>query len=77
VKKGRLLVNGRLYTVTEVRLGRPEGEKVTFPVVRAGIVMNAFGLLPSVPATTTSTTGTTDESTTPTTDGSTAVGATP
>jgi hypothetical protein len=39
--------------------------------------MNAFGLLPSVPATTTSTTGTTDESTTPTTDGSTAVGATP
>lgn len=77
VKKGRLLVNGRLYTVTEVRLGRPEGDTVTFPVVKAGIVMNAFGLLPNVPATTTPTPETTDESTTPTTDGSTAVGATP
>lgn len=82
VKKGRLLVSGRLYTVTEVRLGKPEGDNVTYPVVRAGILMNAFGLLPNVPAAPTSTTDgtetpTDDESITPTTDGTTAVGATP
>ena len=36
VKKGRLIVGGRLYSVTEVRLSRPEGENLGFPVVRAG-----------------------------------------
>lgn len=80
VKKGRLLVDGRLYSVSEVRLGKPEGEK-GYPLVRAGILLNAFGLLPNVPATTTTSTSTTDttedESTTPTTDATSAAGATP
>jgi hypothetical protein len=81
VKKGRLVVDGRLYSVSEVRLGKPEGDK-SYPLVRAGIVLNAFGLLPNVPATTSTSTSTTtdtteDESTTTTTDGTSAVGATP
>lgn len=71
VKKGRLVVNGRLYSVTEVRLGKPEG-KVKYPVVRAGILLNAFGLLPNVPAAPTPETDTTAS-----TDGSSAAGATP
>jgi hypothetical protein len=70
VKKGRLVVNGRLYSVSEVRLGRPEGK--IYPVVRAGILLNAFGFMPGVPATTT-----TPDSTTPSTDGTSAAGATP
>ncbi len=72
VKKGRLVVDGRLYSVTEVRLGKPEGENVQFPVVRAGLILNAFGVLPGVPATTT-----TPETTTPSPDGTSAAGATP
>jgi hypothetical protein len=77
VKRGRLVVNGRLYSVSEVRLGKPEGDK-SYPIVRAGILMNAFGLLQGVPATPTSTTDSAEsDSTTPTTDGATAVGATP
>ena len=74
VKKSRLVVFGRLYSVSEVRLGKPEAEK-TYPVVRAGILLNAFGLLPGVPATTTTTPDT--DSTTPSSDGTSAAGATP
>jgi hypothetical protein len=74
VKKGRLAVFGRLYSVSEVRLAKPEGEK-TYPVVRAGIILNAFGLLPSVPAEATPTVPETD-STTPSSDGTSAAGAT-
>jgi Pilus assembly protein, PilO len=76
VKKGRLVVDGRLYSVTEVRLAKPEGENVQFPTVRAGILLNAFGVLPGVPATTTSET-TDGETTTPSSDGTSAAGATP
>jgi Tfp pilus assembly protein PilO len=75
VKKGRLSVRGRLYSVSEVRLGKPEGT-AKYPVVRAGVLLNAFGLMPGVPATTTPATpegGTT----TPSSTGTTAAGATP
>lgn len=75
VKKGRLVVGGRLYSVTEVRLSRPEGEKLGFPVVRAGILLNAFGFTPGVPAFPSDTTGV--ETTTPSSDGTSAAGATP
>ena len=75
VKHGRLSVQGRLYSVSEVRLGKPDGE-IKFPVVRAGVLLNAFGFMPGVPATTTPTTPETD-STTPSTDGTSAAGATP
>ncbi len=75
VKKGRLVVDGRLYSVTEVRLTRPEGEDVQFPVVRAGITLNAFGFTPGVPPTFPDATVT--DSTTPSADGTSAAGATP
>jgi len=75
VKNGRLVVFGRLYSVTEVRLGKPDGE-VTYPVVRAGILLNAFGFTPGVPAAPTTTTPEGD-TTTPSTDGTSAAGATP
>lgn len=75
VKKGRLFVRGRLYSVSEVRLGKPDGE-VKYPVVRAGVLLNAFGFLPGVPTTTTPATPE-GESTTPSSDGTSAAGATP
>lgn len=75
VKKGRLVVDGRLYSVTEVRLGKPDGE-VQYPVVKAGVLLNAFGVLPGVPATATSETPE-GETTTPSSDGTSAAGATP
>jgi hypothetical protein len=75
VKKNRLVVNGRLYSVNEVKLGKPEGEKV-FPTVQGSIILNAFGLLAAVPSTTAPTTPGTD-STTPSSDGTSAAGATP
>lgn len=74
VNKGRLVVHGRLYSVNEVRIARPEGERV-FPLVRATIVLNAFGVLPAIPDTTTTAPET--DSTTSSTDGTTAAGATP
>jgi hypothetical protein len=74
VKKGRLVVDGRLYSVTEVRLGKPDGE-VQYPIVKAGILLNAFGALPGVPATTSETPD--GETTTPSSDGTSAAGATP
>ena len=76
VKKGRLVVDGRLYSVTEVRLSRPEGEDVQFPVVRAGILLNAFGFTPGVPPTLPRRRPAT-ETTTPSADGTSAAGATP
>lgn len=75
VKHGRLFVRGRLYSVSEVRLGKPEGD-AKYPVVRAGILLNAFGFMPGVPATTTPVTPE-GESTTPSSDGTSAAGATP
>ena len=77
VKKGRLVVDGRLYSVTEVRLGKPEGEKAQFPVVRAGVILNAFGVLPGVPATPTTSEAPEGETPTPSSDGTSAAGATP
>jgi hypothetical protein len=74
VKKGRLVVDGRLYSVTEVRLTKPEGEDLTFPVVRAGVLLNAFGFTPGMPA---FPDATTEETTTPSSDGTSAAGATP
>lgn len=75
VKHGRLFVNGRLYSVSEVRLGKPDVG--TFPIVRAGVILNAYGFAVGAPATTTPTTPGTD-STTPSSDGTTsAAGATP
>jgi hypothetical protein len=76
VKKGRLVVDGRLYSVTEVRLGKPDGD-VQFPVVRAGVVLNAFGALPAVPATPADATTLEGETPTPSSDGTSAAGATP
>jgi Pilus assembly protein, PilO len=72
VKKGRLVVNGRLYSVTEVRLGKPDGENVQFPVVKAGILLNAFGLLPNAAPITSTSEG---EPTSSPTAGPSAVGA--
>lgn len=69
VKNGRLVVDGRLYSVTEVSLGKPDGE-LQYPTVRASLVLNAFGVLAGVPTTTT-------ETTTPSSDGTSAAGATP
>ena len=74
VKHGRLLVNGRLYSVSEVRLGKPDQK--TFPVVRAGVILNAFGFMAGAPTTTTPVTPESD-STTPSSDGTSAAGATP
>jgi len=71
VKKGRLSVRGRLYSVSEVRLGKPEG-KVEYPVVRAGVLLNAFGLMSGAPST-----DVPADPTTTTTPGSSAAGATP
>lgn len=75
VKKGRLAVRGRLYSVTEVRLGPPEGE-AAYPAVRAGIVLNAFGFMPNAPVATTPE-STDSESETPSPDGTSAAGVTP
>jgi hypothetical protein len=72
VKKGRLVVKGRLYSVTEVRLGKADDAE--FPVVKAGVVLNASGALPTVPAAAPVAEG---ETTTPSTDGTSAAGATP
>lgn len=74
VKKGRLVVNGRLYSVSEVRLTKPETK--AYPFVKAGVLLNAFGSLPGVPPTTT-TTPTDSESTTPSSESPSAAGATP
>ncbi len=71
VKKGRLVVKGRLYSVTEVRLGKPTDAE--FPLVTAGVVLNAFGALPNVPAAV----PVEGETTTPSSDGTSAAGATP
>jgi hypothetical protein len=76
VKKGRLVVDGRLYSVTEVRLARPEGDDVHFPLVRAGILLNAFGFTPGLPPTLTPD-ATGEETTPPSSDGTSAAGATP
>jgi Tfp pilus assembly protein PilO len=42
VKKGRLVVDGRLYSVGEVHIAKPEGDKA-FPLVRAAVLLNASG----------------------------------
>jgi Tfp pilus assembly protein PilO len=73
VKGGRLAVQGRLYTVDQLKLEEPQGGE-TFPIVRATVRVNAFSFTPAVPTTP----GTTDTTTTTTTDtGTVAAGATP
>jgi Tfp pilus assembly protein PilO len=72
VKGGRLAVQGRLYTVDQVKLEEPQNG-ATFPIVRATVRVNAFSFTPVVPAP-----GTTDSTTTTTTEtGTVAAGATP
>lgn len=72
VKGGRLAVQGRLYTVDQLKLEEPQ-TGATFPIVRATVRVNAFSFTPVVPAP-----GTTDSTTTTTTEtGTVAAGATP
>lgn len=72
VKGGRLAVQGRLYTVDQLKLEEPQGG-ATFPIVRATVRVNAFSFTPVVPVP-----GATDTTTTTTTDtGTVAAGATP
>jgi Tfp pilus assembly protein PilO len=70
VQHGRLAVQGRLYTVDQVKLEQPQGG-AQFPVVRATVRVNAFGFTP-----TTAAPGTTTPTTT-TSTGTVAAGATP
>ena len=72
VQGGRLAVQGRLYTVDQVKLAQPQGG-ADFPVVRATVRVNAFGFTPA-----TAVPGTTDTTqTTTTSTGTVAAGATP
>ncbi len=71
VQGGRLAVQGRLYTVDQVKLEQPQGG-AEFPVVRATVRVNAFGFTPTAVAPGTDTTQTTTTST-----GTVAAGATP
>ena len=71
VKGGRLAVQGRLYTVDQVKLEEPTNG-TTFPIVRATVRVNAFSFTPTAPAPGTDTTQTTTTST-----GTVAAGATP
>lgn len=75
VRGGRLDARGRLYTVTQVDLGAPEGGKAKFPVVQAKILINAFTFSTPPPVAP----GGTDPSTTtdPSSSGTVAAGATP
>lgn len=72
VRKRRLDVRGRLYSVTQVDLAAPEGEK-TFPVVKATVSVNAYAFSAPPP------TGSTPVFPTspPSSNGTVAAGATP
>jgi Tfp pilus assembly protein PilO len=70
VKRGRLDVRGRVYTIDQVELQEPEGDK-KFPVVKASLNVNAYSYTGgAVPP------GDTSQSTT-TSTGTVAAGATP
>ena len=47
VRKGRLDARGRLYSVSQVDIAEPEGDK-KFPIVRATVTLNAYSF--SAPA---------------------------
>lgn len=72
VRRGRLDARGRLYSVSQVDMGTPEGAK-KFPVVLAHVTLNAFTFSAPVPTTTTPPSTSTDTSS----SGTVAVGATP
>jgi Tfp pilus assembly protein PilO len=71
VQNGRLAVQGRLYTVDQVKLDAPQSG-AEFPVVRATVRVNTFGFTPTTAAPGSATTPTTTTST-----GTVAAGATP
>ncbi|WP_411276856.1 type 4a pilus biogenesis protein PilO [Gaiella sp.] len=75
VRGGRLDSRGRLYSVTQVELGAPEGGEAKFPIVQARILVNAFTFSAPPPVAPTGT----DPSTTtdPSSSGTVAAGATP
>lgn len=70
VRNGRLDARGRTYSVTQVELGAPD--KVTFPVVKASITLNAHSFVAPAPSAVPPT-----STTTPSPDGTVAAGATP
>ena len=72
VQNGRLAVQGRLYTVDQVKLEEPQGG-AEVPGVRATVRVTTFGFTPTTAAPGTTTTPTTTDST----DGTVAAGATP
>ena len=72
VRHGRLDARGRLYSVSQVDMGTPEGAK-KFPVVQAKVTLNAFTFSAPVPTTTTPPSTPTDTSS----SGTVAAGATP
>jgi hypothetical protein len=72
VRHERLDARGRLYSVTQVDMGSPEGAK-TFPVVLAKVTLNAFAFSAPAPTATTPPSTPTDTSS----SGTVAVGATP
>ncbi len=72
IRKSRLDARGRIYSITQVDLGAPEGE-AKFPVVKATVTVNAYAF--SAPQTGTAPT---NPSTTPSSSsGTVAAGATP
>jgi Tfp pilus assembly protein PilO len=71
VRRGLLDARGRTYSVTQVDLGAPD--KVSFPVVKATVTLNAHAFSPPPPPTTTDP----STSTTPPSDGTVAAGVTP
>ena len=75
VRRGRLDARGRLYSVTQVDLGAPEGGEAKFPVVQAKILVNAFTFSAPPPVSPDQS----DPSTTtdPSSNGTVAAGATP
>jgi Tfp pilus assembly protein PilO len=78
VRKERLDVRGRLFSVDSVSLGKPD-EKKGFPNVKASVTLDAFvygGAPPAAAAGATEST-TPDQTTTPSPSGTVAAGATP
>jgi hypothetical protein len=80
LRKGRLDARGRLFSVDQVTLGQPEGEK-QFPVVKASLTLNAFvnGGAAPVPETSVEEAEASGaiQSTQPSSSGTAAAGATP
>lgn len=71
VRRGRLDARGRLYSVSHVEMGTPDGGK-KFPIVQANVMLIAYAFSAPAPATSIPST-TTDTSS----NGTVAVGATP